>query len=170
MFIRGCLRKGFYFATKKADRLCARWKAVKRELLKAFNEKVDKYRIALSDYAKRREWDAFEKNAAELFDYVERIEISVVQKRFQAISNVIIVVLFVFASLILKVHIDATPELIRMKRLIVLSTIGGGGFEFYFVMNFRLYMERKKTCYRKRRERFVKNIEDDFRNYCIPLK
>jgi hypothetical protein len=144
--------------------------AMKQELLRAFSEKVDKYRIALSDYAKRREWDAFEKNAAELFDYCERVEISVVQKRFQAISTVIIVLLFIFASLILKVHIAATPELLRVKKLIVLSTISGGGFEFFFVINFRSYIEYKKTYYRKRRERFVRNIEDDFRNYCIRSK
>ncbi len=143
---------------------------MKRELLRAFNEKVDKYRIALRDYAKRREWDAFEKNAAELFDYVERVEISVVQRRFQKISAIIIVVLFIFASLILKVHIDATPELLRMKKLIVLTTIGGGGFEFFFVMNFRLYMDHKKAYYRKRRERFVRNIEDDFKHCSIAAK
>ncbi len=143
---------------------------MKRELLRAFNEKVDKYRIALRDYAKRREWDAFEKNAAELFDYVERVEISVVQRRFQKISAIIIVLLFIFASLILKVHIDATPELLRMKKLMVLTTIGGGGFEFFFVMNFRIYLGRKKAYYRKRRERFIKSIEDDFRNYCLPQK
>ncbi len=143
---------------------------MKRELLRAFNEKVDKYRIALSDYAKRREWDAFEKNAAELFDYVERVEISVVRSRFETISTVIVAVLFIIASLILKVHIDATPELLRMKKLMVLSTIGGGGFEFFFFMNFKLYMEHKKTFYRKRRERFVRNIEDDFKHCSIAAK
>ncbi len=143
---------------------------MRQELKRGFNEKVEKYRRVLVDYAKRCEWDAFKAKAGELFDYVEGVEISETERRFRTTFMFVLTLLLVITVGVLKAYMEAPPELLRIRRLIVISAVGGGSFEFYFFLNFRLYMVCKRAYYRKRRERFIRNIERDFRTASVPAK
>jgi len=63
---------------------------MKRELNERFNYEVDRYRKALLFYAKQCQWDTFKANAGRLFDYVESIEMSEIERRFFNISKIIV--------------------------------------------------------------------------------
>jgi hypothetical protein len=140
---------------------------MKKELLNAFNERVERYRKSLLYCAKLCDWNAFEKKAAELFDYVEGVEMTEVERRFDRIFMVVLALVAIAVFALLKVDTYQAPELLR--KILILTALGGGGFEFFFLVNFRHYMKYKKLFYRNRRDSFIRNIEDDFRSGCIPV-
>lgn len=130
----------------------------------AFNEEIEKYRRILMSSAKKGEWNTFKVNAGRLFDYVESIEMAVLEKKFLRISRVIMFVLFLSLILILRMGFDIQEEIMRLRKLVILTAFGGSSFQLYFFLNFRWYLDHKTACYRRRRERFIKNIEQDFRS------
>lgn len=135
------------------------------ELYRAFNDEIHRYRRTLIYDAKRCEWDHFKDIAGRLFDYCESIEMTEIEKRFLRIFGIILAVLVFGVAFIARMGAD--PELLGVKRLIIFLSIAGSCFELYFFMNFRHYMEYKTVFYKKRRERFIRNIEQDFRDICI---
>ena len=54
----------------------------------------------------------------------------------------------------------------RLKNAMVLAGLGVSSFELYFYLDYRIYMRIKTFHYEERREKFVRNIERDFRS-CI---
>lgn len=139
------------------------------ELYKRFNEEVNRYKNSLLFYAKKCEWETFKVNAGRLFDYVESIETSVIEKKFIRITKMILAVLFFIVVLIFKMNPDMYPELARVKELMILMAIAGCCFEVYFFYNFRTYMRSKTVFYKKRRERFIRDIERDFKHMTFPM-
>ncbi len=137
-----------------------------RELRTAFNSEIERYRNILFSCAKRCEWDIFKVNAGKLFDYIESIEMSELERRFLRVFLLVMALLFCILALSVRVNIDSYPELARLKGFFGLTALAGGSFELYFFLNFRMYMDYKTNLYKTRRERFIRNIEDDFRNSC----
>ncbi len=135
-------------------------------LNKAFNEEITGYKNTLLHYAKRCEWEMFKDNAGRLFDYVESIEMSETERRFLKTFKIIMVVLICVAVLVIKINLDSS-EFLRIKKLVVLAVIGGGCFEIYFFLNFLMHMKYKTAFYRRRRDRFIRNIEEDFKDACL---
>jgi len=66
-----------------------------------------------------------------------------------------------------EVDFAVTPELLRLKNAVVLAGLGVSSFELYFYVNYRTYLRVKTTRYAERRERFIRNIEQDFRSYVL---
>jgi hypothetical protein len=140
-----------------------RMKAMKRDFADRFNEEVERYRQALLFYARKCDWETFKMKAGNLFDYVEWVELSETERRFFRIFKAILVVLVAVVIAIMNMDWTINPELQRIRFSIVLLAIAGSCFELYFFLNFRTYMEVKTTCYQKRKDRFIRNIENDFR-------
>jgi hypothetical protein len=129
----------------------------------AFNEEIEKYRRTLLSCAKKSEWNAFKMNAGKLFDYCESFEVAVLEKKFFRISWIIMVILFLSVVLIFRMGFDVHEEIIRLRKLVILTALGGSGFQLYFFLNFRTYLDHKAAYYNRRKELFIKNIEQDFR-------
>ena len=136
---------------------------MKKELFESFNAEVERYRKALLFYAKKSEWDTFKTKAGSLFDYIESIEISETERRFFRLFRAVFACLAIVVLVIYRIDFQASAELLRLKTPALLFAASIGCFELYFYLNFRLYMESKTKYYRKRRERFIVNIESDFR-------
>lgn len=137
------------------------------ELHKAFNETVHRYRNSLVYYARKCDWDTFKVIAGKLFDYVETIEAAELKRRFFKNFGLVMVVLFCMLVFVLSLDPNSSPGIERLKRVIFLAAIGGSGFEFFFFMNFRIYMKYKSELYKSRKERFIRDIEGDFRDMCL---
>jgi hypothetical protein len=138
---------------------------MEKSLEKVFNEEVNKYRNILLGCAKKSEWNTFKMNAGKLFDYVEAIEMSVLEKKFYSISSVIIILLVIVVVALWRINPAIHPEIQRVRELMILAGIGGCSYQLYFFLNFRTYMDGKITSYKNRRERFIKNIVADFKTY-----
>jgi Na+/H+ antiporter NhaC len=140
---------------------------MKRGLGKKFNQDVENYRKALLYHARISDWETFKAKAGRMFDYVEAIEYSELERRFYNNFNVILVVLIVIVIALFNIDFGVTPELMRLKNAFVLVGLGVSSFELYFYVDYRIYMRVKTVHYAERREKFIRNIESDFRSYVL---
>ncbi len=138
---------------------------MKKELAERFNEEVDSYRNALLNCARKRDWETFKDKAGRLFDYVESIEFQELERRFFTIFSSILALLVLAVIALLSVDFQVHQELLRLKGAFILFALAASSFELYFFVNYRMYAEIKTTNYKKRRDHFIKNIEQDFRGY-----
>ena len=141
---------------------------MKKSMHHKFNEEINRYKNSLLFYARKCDWDTFKVNAGRLFDYVESYEMSAIEQEFFRISKIIVLVLLLAVVLIFKLNPGIFPEAERLKEIMTLFAIAGCCFEVYFFFNFRKYMQGKTYYYKKRREKFIRNIERDFRNTSLP--
>lgn len=141
-----------------------------KELNRTFNEEVNRYKNALLFYAKKCDWETFKVKAGKFFDYLESIEMAEIERKFFKISKIIIFILCVVVLFIFKLNSNISPEISGLRKFIILVALGGGSFEIYFFFNFRVYMKNKKIFYNKRRERFVSDIERDFKDILVQLE
>lgn len=142
---------------------------MENELYNKFNDEINRYRNSLLFYAKKCDWDTFKVNAGRLFDYCESFEMSVIEKKVLRITKIILAVLFVMVVVIVKMNPDIYPELARVKELMTLIAILTCFFEVFFLLNYRMYMKGKTSCYKKRRERFIINIQQDFKEMTVSM-
>lgn len=140
---------------------------MKKELADRFNDNVERYRLALLDYAHKREWDTFKAKAANLFDYVEVIELAEIERRFFRIFKSVLVVLVAVIAAIANMDTSMHPDLEQVRYSITVLAVAGIFFEFYTYMTFRSYMIAKSLYKKKRKERFLKGIEQDFREMVV---
>ncbi len=136
---------------------------MKKEKTKLFNEEVEKYRKLLLRCCNKSEWNIFKMTAGRLFDYIESIEILEVQKKFFKIFKVMLAVVVLSVIFILKMNINILPDIGSLRNLALFTAVAGCCFELYFFINFRSYMEYKTTYYKKRREKFIRDLEIDFK-------
>lgn len=140
---------------------------MKRGMEKQFNQDVENYRKALLYHARISDWETFKAKAGRMFDYVEAIEYSELERRFFNNFNVILVVLIVIVVALFNVDFWITPEMMRLRNALVLAGLGVSSFELYFYLDYRIYMRVKTVHYAERREKFIRNIESDFRSYVL---
>lgn len=138
---------------------------MKKELAEQFNQEVETYRRALLYYAKICDWQTFEAKAGRMFDYVESVELRELERRFFNAFNLILGALIMAVIIYFNVDFEAHLEWVRWKNVFLLSAIAACSFELYFYLDYRIYIKVKTTYYRKRRENFIRGLEEDFRNY-----
>jgi Na+/H+ antiporter NhaC len=143
---------------------------MKRGLEKQFNKDVENYRKALFYHARINDWETFKAKAGRMFDYVEAIEYSELERRFFKNFYVILVMLIVIIVALFSINSGVTPELMRLKNAIVLVGLGMSSFEVYFYVDYKIYMKVKTVHYAERRERFIRNIESDFRSCVLQVE
>jgi hypothetical protein len=140
---------------------------MRKGLEEQFNQEVENYRKALLYHARISDWETFKAKAGKMFDYVEAIEYSELERRFFTNFNVILVVLIAIVIALFQINFAVTPELLRLKNAMILAGLGASSFELYFYLDYKIYMRVKAVYYPKRREKFIKNIENDFRSYVL---
>jgi hypothetical protein len=140
---------------------------MKRGMETQFNHDVENYRKALLYHARISDWETFTAKAGGLFDYVEAVELSELERRFFANFNVILIVLIVIVAALFKVDFAVTPEFMRLKNAMLLAGLAVSSFELYFYINYKLSIKGKMSQYAKRRNSFIRNIENDFRVYVL---
>jgi len=140
---------------------------MKRGLEKQFNQDVESYRKALLYHARISDWETFKAKAGGMFDYVEAIEYSELERRFFKNFNVILVTLILIVVALFNIDFGVTPELMRLKNAFVLVGLGMSSFELFFYVDYRTYMRVKTVYYAERRDRFIRNVESDFRSYVL---
>jgi hypothetical protein len=138
---------------------------MKRELAEQFNQEVDNYRKALLYYARNCDWRTFEAKAGRLFDYVESVEFRELERRFYRTFNLILGILVVAVVGLFSMDFGVHQELLRMKSAFVMSAFAVSSFELYFFIDYRIYINFKTCSFEKRRESFIRGIEQDFRGY-----
>ena len=138
---------------------------MKRELAERFNQEVENHRKALLYYASNCDWKTFEAKAGRLFDYVESIEFMELERRFFKVFNLILVVLVVAVIALFTVNFEVHQDLLRLKHAFVVSALAVSSYEFFFYFDYRMYINFKSFSFKKRRENFIRNIEQDFRGY-----
>jgi hypothetical protein len=74
------------------------------EFAHRINEEIERYRNALLHYAKQCEWESFKSKAGALFDYLEEIELSEIQRKFSRMFKIILLVLVMIIVIILKMN------------------------------------------------------------------
>ena len=142
---------------------------MENELYNKFNEEINRYRNSLLFYAKKCDWDTFKINAGRLFDYVESFEMSVLERKFFRISKIIVGGLCFMVILILKMNPSIYPEFARVNELMTITAIAISCFEVFFLFNYRMYLKGKISCYNKRRERFIMNLQRDFEDMTVSV-
>ena len=140
---------------------------MKREWEKQFNQDVENYRKTLLYHARTSDWETFKAKAGRMFDYVEAIEYSELERRFFKNFSVVLLVLIAIAVALFQVDFAVTPELLRLKNVMVLAGLLASSFELFFYINYRTYVKVKTDLYAERREKFIRNIEQDFRDYVV---
>ncbi len=136
---------------------------MQKELADRFNDNVERYRLALLEHASKREWDRFKTKAGNLFDYVEVVEVSEIERRFFRIFKSVLIVLVAVFGAIANMNTAVHPDLQQVRYSITVLAIAGICFEVYSYMTFRSFMIAKSLYRKKRKERFVRGIERDFR-------
>jgi len=142
---------------------------MKKELAELFNQEVESYRSGLLYYAQKCDWETFEDKAGRLFDYVESIEFKELEHRFFTVFNLILAFLVLALTILFSVDFQVHKELLRLKSGFILSALAVSSFELYFYIDYRLFIGIKTISYRKRREKFIKGIEQDFRSYSLQV-
>ena len=139
-----------------------------RTLHNTFNKEVSRYRNSLLFFAKMCDWETFKSNAGNLFDYIESVEIKEIERKFFRIFKVILGVLFFAVFFIISIHTETNAEMSQTREIMIISALAGCCYELYLFISFRFYMKHKMNFYKKRRERFIFNIQGDFRDIIVP--
>lgn len=136
---------------------------MKKEFSERFNDEVEGYRRALLYHARTAEWETFKMKAGSLFDYVEVVEVSEVERRFFKLFTSILVALVGVVIAVMNIDVAVHPDLQRVRYTIILLGMAASCFEVYFFLGFRRYRAAKAAHYHQRRDAFIRNIEQDFR-------
>ncbi len=142
---------------------------MKKELAEQFSEEVERYRRSLLYHARISDWEAFKVKAGKLFDYLETIEYSELERRFFSTFARILAVLGLTVISLLSLNFRISPILQDIKQVIIVAALAGSGFALYFFLNYRSYLSVKTYFYQKRREHFIREMEKDFQNYTVEV-
>lgn len=138
---------------------------MKKELAEQFSQEVEGHRRALLYYAETSEWEEFKARAGRLFDYVESVEFSELERRFFNIFTPILSALGLAVIAFFGVDFEVHAEWRGLRNAFIFSAIGASAFELYFYLGFRMYVRVRTLYSMKRRENFIRNLELDFRSF-----
>jgi len=138
---------------------------MKKELAEQFSQEVEGHRRALLYYAEVSEWEEFKARAGRLFDYVESVEFSELERRFFNIFTPILSALGLVVIALFGVDFEVYTEWRGIRNAFLLSALTASSFELYFYLDFRMYVRIRTAYSRKRRESFIRNMEQDFRGF-----
>ncbi len=130
-----------------------------------FSEEVEGYRRSLLYFARKCDWAEFKARAGRLFDYVESVEATELERRFFITFNTILALLIAAVVVLFTVDPGVHEQWQNYRNAGILAALAASGFELFFFLNFRWYADMRMSCFRKRREVFIRTIERDFRRY-----
>lgn len=136
-----------------------------RKLAEQFNNELKGYRSSLLYYAKMSNWVEFEAKAGRLFDYVETVEFSELERRFFNIFNPILMVMAAVLLALLGLDFETHQGWLSLKNAFIFTVIAAITFELFFFLNYRVYIGRRTQYYKRRRRKFIQDLLQDFRSY-----
>ncbi len=138
-----------------------------RELARQFNDEVERYRRSMLYFAVKRDWDEFKSRAGGLFEYVETVEATERERRFYAVFSAIRAMLVLGVLIVLGVDPRVNAVWAEHRQMALMLSLAGCGFEVFFYVNFRTYVQARMAGYQRRRDAFIRNIERDFRSFAM---
>ena len=136
---------------------------MKKDFAERFNAEVEAYRQSLLLNARKSDWTTFKMKGEKLFEYLEAVELVEVERRFFNRFWTILIILGLAVIGISTMDAIVPPDMLRFKYSVILLTLAACSFELYCYLAFRTYVDVKKTYYNHRKDRFLKNIENDFK-------
>src|SRR5574340_465624 len=103
-----------------------------RQLKEEINREVEGYRRAMIYLARTCDWDEFKTRAGRLFDYLERTETLVRERKFFQTFFTILALLVVAALLITGWNPGDDPALLLFKQKLILTALAATSFELFF--------------------------------------
>ncbi len=140
-------------------------KATQKRFTDKMNREIEEFRRALIFDAKSCDWDTFEGKAGMLFDYLESIEASEIRRVFSLIFRITGAGLLLAGLALALVSSGSNSAMLRFESVLIVLIAGGLIFEALFFVDFRVITRFKTSLRSRRRTRFVRNIEDDFRSF-----
>ncbi len=127
------------------------------------NDEISRYKRALIFFAKTCDWFSFYSNAVTLFEYLESVELSLLKRKLHQVIEIITVALVLAVVIFSSVNITASPLLMKYRGPLVIIAAAAILFELFLLVELRLYTSIKTRNQQKRKDRFVRNIEHDFK-------
>ncbi len=125
------------------------------------NEEIRRHKKALAFFAKTCDWMDFQSNAAMLFDYLESVELTVLQRKLRQVIGIISLAVIIALAVF---NISASPLLTKYRGPLVLIAAAAIVFELILLFELRLYVNIKAKSLKNRKDRFIRNIEHDFKD------
>lgn len=127
------------------------------------NDEISRYKKALIFFAKACYWFDFHSNAATLFEYLDSVELSLLKRKLRQVIEIVSVALVLAIVIFSSVNITDSPLLIKYRGQLVLIAAAAILFELLLLIELRLYVNIKTRNQQKRKDRFIRNIEHDFK-------
>ena len=96
---------------------------------------------------------------------METVEAVERERRFFAVFNSVLALLAAGVLLVLGIGPRLHAAINDYRDLAVVLSLAGFGFELFFYMNFRTYVAARMAGFQRRRQVFIRNIENDFRSF-----
>jgi len=135
-----------------------------KQFARMLDNEISRYRKALDYFAKTCDWKNFQRNAATLFDYLEFVELSLLKNKIYQLFDIIFVVLAVTFVLFSTLSGTVSPVLMKYWGQLVLGVVAASFLGVLFYLKLRMYASIKAARLTKRKEQFIKKIEDSFKN------
>ncbi len=101
-----------------------------------------------------------------LFDYLESIETSEIRRIFSRIFRVTAAIVLLAGSALGIISSGSNPALLQhYESYLIVLIFSGILFLVWFHMDYRIITGLKASRRSRRRDKFVRNIEDDFRSH-----
>jgi hypothetical protein len=136
-----------------------------KELMNRIDDEVERNRKALVYYAKASDWEKFKSKAGVLFDYLEWTELTVLEQKFFKVFKIILFILMAAVIAFYKLDAATFPALVKYKGPFGLALLAGACYELYFFLDFQWYVRAKIAWRKKRREKFIRDMENDFKEF-----
>lgn len=134
-----------------------------RQVTRKLDNEISRYRKTLVYFAKTCDWKNFQNRAATLFDYLESVELFLLKKKIYQLFNIIFAVLAVTFLIFTTLSGSVSPLLMKYWGQLALSVAAAIFLGVLFFLELRMYTSIKATRLKKRKEKFIKTIEDNFK-------
>ena len=134
-----------------------------KQFTKRLDNEISRYRKTLDYFAKTCDWKNFHRNAATLFDYLESAELFLLKKKIYQLFDIILIVLAVTFVMLSTLSGTVSPWLMKYWGQLALSVAVAIFLGVLFFLELRMYTSFKATRLKKRKEEFIKNMENNFK-------
>ncbi len=139
-----------------------------RNVLERLNSEIERYKVSLRYFARTCDWGSFRSKAAQLFDYLESTEVSLVKTRFYGTIGIIVMTLVAVVMLFTALGNVIAPFVARYRDGLLVVVLGAYGLGLLLLLELRLYLSIRTSRHGKRVDRFIRAIEGDVRSYMGP--
>ncbi len=134
-----------------------------RNVLERLNSEIERYKVSLRYFARTCDWGSFRSKAAQLFDYLESTEVSLVKNRFYGTIGIIVMTLVAVVTLFSAMGSVIAP-FVQYRDDLLVVILGVYGLGLLLLLELRLYLSIRTSRHRKSEDRFIRAVEGDVRS------